>query len=97
MVRRVPSGDRDAVARAVALLRLAKALDQARRGSIEDVMVRRSGSTIKLQLRARRSAELELWALDKERNFFREVFGYDLIVGETERSAQSGTGRRFAT
>jgi exopolyphosphatase/guanosine-5'-triphosphate,3'-diphosphate pyrophosphatase len=82
-IRRVPSSDRASVARAVAILRLAKALDQGRRGTIEDVVVRRAGSSVKLQLRARRSAELERWALDKERSFFREVFGYELLVAES--------------
>ncbi len=85
-VRAVAGGERAGVPRAVALLRLAKALDQARRGAIEEVRVRRDGSTVKLLLRARRGAELELWALDKQRDFFREVFGHDLVIAEAPRT-----------
>ena len=84
-VRSLPGGDRSSVTRAVVLLRVAKALDQGRHGSIEELAVRRSGSTVKMQLRARRSAELELWAVDKEHSFFREVFGYDLVASESNR------------
>jgi exopolyphosphatase/guanosine-5'-triphosphate,3'-diphosphate pyrophosphatase len=79
IVRRVPSGERASIPAAVVLLRLAKALDQARRGSVAAIEVRRTGKTVKLVLRSR-SAELELWALDKERDYFREVFGLELIA-----------------
>src|SRR5215469_4679190 len=81
----VASGERASIPAAVALLRLAKALDQSRGGRVLGFTVRRSGNTIKLALKTRRSAELELWAVDKERIYFREVFGWDLIVSQAER------------
>ena len=80
----VASGERASIPAAVALLRLAKALDQSRGGRVLGFTVRRSANTIKLVLKTRRSAELELWAVDKERIYFREVFGWDLIVSQAE-------------
>jgi exopolyphosphatase/guanosine-5'-triphosphate,3'-diphosphate pyrophosphatase len=86
IVRHVPSGERPSIPAAVAILRLAKALDQSRSGRVLGFTVRRQRNAVKLILETRRSAELELWALDKERSYFRDVFGLDLIAEQSKTS-----------
>jgi len=73
--------DRGLVPKAVALLRLARALDHGRRGAVTGMQVQMEGERAILRLKTRRSgADLELWALDKERNYFRSVFGRELLA-----------------
>ncbi|HXZ78628.1 MAG TPA: Ppx/GppA phosphatase family protein [Terriglobales bacterium] len=80
IVRMVGFGDRDQIAKAVMLLRLARALDQSRRGAVQNLRVRVQSDRVILKLSTRRSgADLELWALEKERNYFRDVFGRELV------------------
>ncbi len=77
----LPLGDREPVRRAVVLLRLAAALDQGRRGAVRRVRARVKGSRVLLTLKSRRTgADLEVWALEKERGYFREVFGRELAA-----------------
>lgn len=40
--------------------------------------MKNGGVEIKLHPRPRSSVDLELWALEKEKNYFREVFGREL-------------------
>jgi hypothetical protein len=72
------SADRLLVPRAVALLRLARALDQGRRGAVKQVRARVQRGKVQLRLKARHGAELELWAVGKERNYFRLLFSAEL-------------------
>jgi exopolyphosphatase/guanosine-5'-triphosphate,3'-diphosphate pyrophosphatase len=75
----LPAADRECIPKAVVLLRLARALDQGRRGAVAAIEVHVHDGSVALQAHPRRSgAELELWALEKERAYFREVFGLDL-------------------
>lgn len=68
------------VCKAVALLRLARALNQSRRNIVDQVTVRtRHGRTILEVVPKRGSADLEMWALEKEVGYFREVFGRELL------------------
>ena len=78
----LPVPDREPVRRAVVLLRLAAALDQGRRGAVRRVRARVKGSRVVLTLKSRRrtGADLEVWALEKERGYFREVFGRELAA-----------------
>ena len=78
----MPPSDRKQVPKAVALLRLARALNQGRSGAVRDLSARVKDGRVILQLRAIRriGADLELWMLDKERGYFREVFGRDLFA-----------------
>ena len=62
------------------LLRLARALDQGRRGAVKNVNARAQDGRVTLSLRARPSPDLELWALEKERPYFRSVFGRELVA-----------------
>ena len=48
--------------------------------NVQRVRVKVEGGKVRLSLKARTSADLEVWILQKERGFFREVFGRDLVV-----------------
>ncbi|HVP42387.1 MAG TPA: Ppx/GppA phosphatase family protein [Terriglobales bacterium] len=78
----MPPSDRKQVPKAVALLRLARALNQGRSGAVRDVAARVKDGRVVLQLRAirRMGADLELWMLEKERGYFRDTFGRDLFA-----------------
>ncbi len=72
--------DRENVPKAVALLRLARALNQGRRRAVTSVHARPQNGQVLLRVAARRTtgADLELWAVKKERAYFRAAFGRDL-------------------
>ncbi len=77
----LPVEDRELVPKAVALLRLARALDHGRRGAVNGVQVRSEGERVILRLKTKRGgADLELWALEKERSYFRNIFGRELLA-----------------
>jgi len=79
----VPSGDQAQVPKAVALLRLARALDQARRGAVRElhVHIKQDGPIqLKLTPASHEGVELELWAVEQERSYFKSVFGRDLFA-----------------
>ena len=81
VIRVLPELDRQYVVRAVALLRLALALDQGRVGAVRSVRTRIHPAEVELSLLAKRgTGDLEMWAVDKERGYFRAVFGRDLSV-----------------
>ena len=73
-------GDRAEVQKAILLLRLARALNLGRSRAVEKVRVRVHSAEVKLTLvpRRRMGVDLELWAIEKERDYFREVFGREL-------------------
>jgi len=62
------------------LLRIARALNQGRRGIVQKVRSREGGAEVTLELRGKSGMDLEVWAAEKERSYFRDVFGRDLIV-----------------
>jgi len=78
----LPVSDREPVRHAVVLLRLAAALDQGRSSAVQRVRARVKDSRVVLTLKSRRrsGADLEVWALEKERGYFREVFGRELAA-----------------
>jgi exopolyphosphatase/guanosine-5'-triphosphate,3'-diphosphate pyrophosphatase len=79
-VKILPPSDREWVRRASLLLRLARALNLGRSGAVRTTRVRFSDGVVKLILQAkpRASVDLELWAVEKEKGYFREVFGRGL-------------------
>lgn len=80
-MRQVPPEEYESVRRSVVLLRLAVALNQDRASDVLKVRVRVYPKRVLLEiLPGRTGAELELWSLRKEANYFREVFGRDLFV-----------------
>jgi exopolyphosphatase/guanosine-5'-triphosphate,3'-diphosphate pyrophosphatase len=72
--------DRESVPRASLLLRLARALNLGRSGAVRRARVQVRDAEVKLALVAkpRASLDLELWAVEKEKSYFREVFGREL-------------------
>ena len=94
-IRMLQSADRLLVPRAVALLRLARALDQGRRGLVKQVRARVRRGEVRLALKTqRRGAELELWAVDKERNYFRALFAAELVAELASYSTRTTLGVR---
>jgi exopolyphosphatase/guanosine-5'-triphosphate,3'-diphosphate pyrophosphatase len=78
-LRLLPALDRQLVPRAVALLRMARALNLGRKAAVERIRTKVKDSSVELKLQARRGgADLELWQLLKEKTYFREVFGREL-------------------
>ncbi len=74
--------------RALVLLRLARGLEQSRRGAVTAIRIRRrpSSAALRLTLSAgRRGAALEQWALEKECGYFRAVFGRALTPAMAEQ------------
>src|SRR5215472_2826481 len=78
----IDSMDRASVQKAIVLLRMARALNLSRSRSVEKVRVRVHAAGVKVTLvpRRRTGMDLELWAIEKERDYFREVFGRELSI-----------------
>jgi exopolyphosphatase/guanosine-5'-triphosphate,3'-diphosphate pyrophosphatase len=76
----LPEADQECIAKASLLLRLARALNLGRGGVVRATRIRmRDGEVIlNLVTKRRSSVDLELWAVEKERGYFREVFGREL-------------------
>lgn len=76
---------RDYVRRASLLLRLARALNLGRTGAVRKarIGVRNARVNLGLVTKPRASVDLELWAVEKEAVYFREVFGRELSVAAT--------------
>jgi exopolyphosphatase/guanosine-5'-triphosphate,3'-diphosphate pyrophosphatase len=72
--------EREHVKRASLLLRLARAMNLGRSKSTARVSIssRSRAVTILLTPPGRTSVDLELWAIEKDRDYFREVFGREL-------------------
>ena len=81
-IKILPNVDRDCIPRASALLRLARALNLSRSHALRTVRVRAQDGEVRLALvtKPRSTVDLELWAVEKEKNYFREVFGRELSV-----------------
>jgi exopolyphosphatase / guanosine-5'-triphosphate,3'-diphosphate pyrophosphatase len=79
-IKVLPPSDRDFVRKASLLLRLARALNLGRSGAVRGTRVRTAEGRVHLVLlaRPRASVDLELWAVEKERSYFLEVFGREL-------------------
>jgi len=86
VLKPLPVEQRALVPKAVVILRLARALDHGRRGAVHGLQVRIEGERVTLRLKTRRSgADLELWALEKERGYFRTILGRELLAVVAER------------
>jgi exopolyphosphatase/guanosine-5'-triphosphate,3'-diphosphate pyrophosphatase len=79
-LRNIPPEEHMNVHRAVVLLRLAEALNQDRASDVLRVAAKVYPKRVYLEVEpGRTGAELELWSLRKEANYFREVFGRELF------------------
>ncbi len=74
--------EQENVEKASVLLRIARALNMGRMQSVGKVAVSaRSGRvSMKLTPRGKASVDLEVWSIEKDRSYFREVFGRELSV-----------------
>ena len=80
-LRNIPAEEHKNVQCAVVLLRLAVGLNQDRASDVLRVATKIYPKRVYLELRpGRTGAELELWSLRKEADYFREVFGRELFV-----------------
>ncbi len=81
LMRSLDTVDRENVPKAVALLRLARALNQGRRRAVSKVRVQQRDGRIAIRLlgRSAKRADLEMWAVKRERAFFDAVFGRELV------------------
>ena len=81
-IKALPVQEHAPVTRASLLLRLARALNLGRGGAVARVRARVHHAEVRLTIvrRGRTSVDLELWAVEKERSYFREVFGRELSV-----------------
>ncbi|MGH9530558.1 MAG: exopolyphosphatase [Terriglobales bacterium] len=72
--------DQDCVPKASLLLRLARALDLGRSGTVSTIRIKIAAGGVRLLLvpKLRASVDLELWAVEKEIDYFREIFGREL-------------------
>jgi exopolyphosphatase/guanosine-5'-triphosphate,3'-diphosphate pyrophosphatase len=83
-LRLLPPQDRQFVPRAIVLLRLARALNQGRKGAVTNVTTKMKDSGVHFRVETKRGgAELEAWSLTKEKNYFREVFGRELVLADS--------------
>jgi exopolyphosphatase/guanosine-5'-triphosphate,3'-diphosphate pyrophosphatase len=79
-MKAIDPADREAVQKAILLLRLARSLNLGRSRAVEKVRVSHRAGEVKLTLvpRRRMGVDLELWAIEKDAVYFREVFGREL-------------------
>jgi exopolyphosphatase / guanosine-5'-triphosphate,3'-diphosphate pyrophosphatase len=83
VMRVLPGIEQIHIAKAVALLRLARALDQGRRASVAQLKVRiHQDGRVRLMLKPKASdgIDLELWAIEQEKSYFETVFGRELLA-----------------
>ena len=83
ILRILPRDDQISVPKAVALLRLARALDQGRRAAVRELRVHvHQDGRVRLMLKPNppEGIDLELWAVEKEKDYFEVVFGRELLV-----------------
>jgi exopolyphosphatase/guanosine-5'-triphosphate,3'-diphosphate pyrophosphatase len=79
-MKAIEPANRADVEKAIVLLRLARALNLGRSRAVEKVRISVRSAGVKLTLvpRRRMGVDLELWAVEKERDYFREVLGREL-------------------
>ena len=72
--------DQEHVRKASLLLRLARSLNLGRSGAVQKTRIQLKNGVVRLSLLPRRKmgVDLELWAIEKEQTYFREVFGREL-------------------
>ncbi|HEY3988731.1 MAG TPA: Ppx/GppA phosphatase family protein [Acidobacteriaceae bacterium] len=79
--RYIAPAEHDNVKRAIVLLRLAVALNQDRASDVLRVTVRAYPKRVLVEIQpGRTGAELELWSLRKEADYFREIFRRELFA-----------------
>jgi exopolyphosphatase / guanosine-5'-triphosphate,3'-diphosphate pyrophosphatase len=72
--------ERVSIQKAIMLLRIARALNLGRSRAVQKVRISHRAAEVRLTLvpRRRMGVDLELWAIEKDAPYFREVFGREL-------------------
>jgi exopolyphosphatase/guanosine-5'-triphosphate,3'-diphosphate pyrophosphatase len=78
--RNLPPTDRLVVTKLSSLMRLADSLDVSHTGRVKDVVLERHKQAWCLNLIGEGDLMLELWALEKRRSLFQDIFGIPLLV-----------------
>lgn len=79
MIKLLPAYVRNDVIKATAILRVARVLNQGRRGAVQSVRAAAREGRVLIHVKpARGGADLELWAAEKEVPYFRTIFGREL-------------------
>jgi exopolyphosphatase / guanosine-5'-triphosphate,3'-diphosphate pyrophosphatase len=79
LIKQLPARIRSDVIKSTAILRVARALNQGRRGAVQRLRAAGRDGLITVGVRpGRGGADLELWAGEKEIPYFRDVFGREL-------------------
>ena len=75
-MRPLPPAEQEHTRKAICLLRLARALNLGRSDSVRSVKIHSREANVKLTLVPKRGmgADLELWAIEKDQLYFRELF-----------------------
>ena len=75
----LPAQVRSEAIKAIALLRVARSLNQGRRSAVRLLKVASREGHLMITVKAGKAgADLEVWAAEKEVDYFREVFGREL-------------------
>lgn len=79
-MKMIDPAERTPVQKAILLLRLARALNLGRSRAVRQVQISLRSAEVRVTLVPRRNmgVDLELWAIEKERDYFLEVFGREL-------------------
>jgi exopolyphosphatase / guanosine-5'-triphosphate,3'-diphosphate pyrophosphatase len=85
LIKTLPPSDQKHIAKASLLLRLAWALNLGRSGALKEVKVKVQEGSVVFTLVPKRplNVDLEVWAVEKEKDYFREVFGADFSAAAT--------------
>src|ERR1700760_319129 len=79
LIKLLPAQMRSDVMKATAILRVGRALNQGRRSAVDSIRAVARGGDVTITVKqGRGGADLELWAAEKERVYFRAVFGREL-------------------
>ena len=72
--------EQEQIAKASMLLRLARAMNLSRSRAVQQARVAIRDGTVRMTLTPRRRAgvDLEVWAIERDRDYFRELFGREL-------------------
>ena len=79
-IETIEAEERASVQKAIMLLRIARALNLGRSRAVQKVRISHRAAEVRLTLvpRQRMGVDLELWAIEKDAPYFREVFGREL-------------------
>lgn len=84
-------GDRPIVRRLIPLIRLANAFDRTRDSVVESLTCRVEEGRVRILVRARKDAELELWTAAQHRRTFEKEFGVALAMEPAPPVSQEPT------